>query len=283
MVAVLGGCFSTVPTSDLVFPEYAVIYREGAGRRVATLYRPSTGNGPFPAVVLMHTCGGIGQHIHDWAGRLTEVGYVALVVDSNGVRGVPNNCQGADAKVTVDEVAADAARALAHLRAQPWVDGERLAVMGFSFGAMAALRLSGESYQRRLADGVTGLRAVVFFYGACGTDSSSLAANQSSNNLADDIVTPTLMLLGGLDTETPPRFCTAKADRLRERGQPIAYKLYPDATHSFDSSRWGTEGRWIRHGQRGPFLYRYSAEATEDSWNEIQAFFARHLTPRPAR
>jgi len=33
----------------------------------------------------------------------------------------------------------------------------------------------------------------------------------------------------------------------------------------------------IRHGARGPFLYRYSPEATEDSWREVRAFFDRNV------
>jgi dienelactone hydrolase len=259
-----------IPKSPLAFPS------DRGAVQGSLLMRPD-GNGPFPGVVLMHTCGGVGDHMWDWGRRLSEAGYVALVVDSNTPRNVSNNCQGAASLISVDAVAGDGAAALAHLRTLPFVDGDRLGIMGFSFGAMASARLAGQAYQKRIEGGVPGLRAVVFFYGACGTDSPLPHVQASTNNLPDDVVTPTLLFLGALDTETPPQFCARKADWLRARGQPISYKLYPETTHSFDSQRWGTQGRQIFHGARGPFLYRYNPEATEDAWRETQAFFDRYL------
>ena len=56
------------------------------------------------------------------------------------------------------------------------IDPDRLALMGFSYGAMASLRLAGGAYQQRVQGGVPGLRAIAFFYGTCGTDSPNAAA-----------------------------------------------------------------------------------------------------------
>lgn len=70
-----------------------------------SLYRPE-GNGPFPAVVLLHTCGGIQPHISDWGQRLKESGYVALAVDSFTPRGARIVC--GNWQVSLDEVAGDA-------------------------------------------------------------------------------------------------------------------------------------------------------------------------------
>src|SRR5512140_1480438 len=51
------------------------------------------GVGPFPAVVLLHGCGGISQRRdHRWAERLTGWGYVTLQVDSFGLRGLSSVC-----------------------------------------------------------------------------------------------------------------------------------------------------------------------------------------------
>ena len=46
-----------------------------------TLFKPD-GAGPFPAVVLLHGCGGIRTHFVQWAGAIRDMGYVALLVDS---------------------------------------------------------------------------------------------------------------------------------------------------------------------------------------------------------
>src|SRR4051794_36355255 len=55
------------------------------------LYRPA-GVGPFPAMVILHGCDGIGRHYRDWARRLAGWGYEALLVDSFRPRGTPSVC-----------------------------------------------------------------------------------------------------------------------------------------------------------------------------------------------
>jgi len=275
--AVVAGCSAApLPPSPLNFPSEAATFSRPANLKQTVLYRPSDGTGPFPAVVLLHTCGGVGPHLYDWAQRLAQAGYVALIVDSHTPRGVTSNCQGAYAPVTLDDVATDASAALAHLRTLAFVQRNSLGVIGFSAGAMASIRLAGASYQRRLAHGTEGLRAIASFYPGCGTDSPNPAA-QAMSQWGDDIVTPVMLFLGASDDESPPHFCTGKAEQLRARGQPILYKVYPNTTHSFDSPLWGLQGRQIRHGTRGPFLYRYNPDATEDAWREVKAMFDRHL------
>lgn len=40
------------------------------------------GDGPFPAIVLLHGCRGITAYLEPWVERLVKWGYVALQVDS---------------------------------------------------------------------------------------------------------------------------------------------------------------------------------------------------------
>jgi len=108
------------------------------------------GDGPFPAVVMLHTCGGVGYHLNRWRRLLDEAGYVVLLVDSFTPRGAGVVCD--NWNVSVDEVAADALAAAAHLRKLPFVDGSRIGVVGFSYGAMAGLRLASEGYVKRQGD-----------------------------------------------------------------------------------------------------------------------------------
>jgi len=264
------GVPAAVAQSPLTFPS------ERGGHQGSALVLPQ-GEGPFPAVVLMPSCGGVRGHILEWSQRLARAGYAALIVDSLTPRNLRSNCTAAPAPLSVDDIARDAAAALAHLRKLPLIDKDRLALMGFSYGAMASLRLAGRAYQQRLPEGVPGLKAIAFFYGTCGTDSGSAAVQAASNNLPGDIATPTMMFLGAMDTESPWRFCSEGADRLRGRGQPIAYKLYPNTTHGFDQTEFAGPGRMVNQPGRGSFLYRYNPEATEDAWRETQAFFARTL------
>ena len=50
--------------------------------------------GPYPAVVVLHGCGGISSHSAQIADRLGSWGYVALAVDSLGPRGIVGQCGG---------------------------------------------------------------------------------------------------------------------------------------------------------------------------------------------
>jgi hypothetical protein len=45
------------------------------------------GDGPFPAIVLLHGCSGLGRANEVWTARLVDWGYVVLNVDSFGPRG----------------------------------------------------------------------------------------------------------------------------------------------------------------------------------------------------
>ena len=72
--------------------------RDGDLTLKGLLYRPD-GNGPFPAVVAMHNCGGlvnssgtIAARYRDWAQQLVKSGFVVLFPDSYGSRGLGNQC-----------------------------------------------------------------------------------------------------------------------------------------------------------------------------------------------
>src|ERR1700731_4728118 len=70
-----------------------------------TLTKPA-GDGPFPAVVLLHDCSGLGAHGSGaparWARELGGHGYVTLWPDSFSTRGVPDGvCTNADRPGTV--------------------------------------------------------------------------------------------------------------------------------------------------------------------------------------
>src|ERR1700752_2716973 len=80
LALMLGSCAST-PLEK--FPS-------AEGERIpgsrAEIYIPD-GSGRHPAIVMLHTCAGVGLHLNLWAARLMREGYVVLKVDSFGPRG----------------------------------------------------------------------------------------------------------------------------------------------------------------------------------------------------
>ena len=238
--ALLAGCATALP------PAPASV--QSLLRPHDTLYRP-VGAGPFPAVVLLHACLGVRAKDIRWAEALRDEGYVALVVDSMTGRGLTTLearsgvCQGMS--LWGGTRAADVAASLAYLRTRPEVDPARLAVIGFSHGAWAALDFLSAASD----DDVRGLRGVVGFYPYCGIASRARWRGWQAN-------VPTLFLLAKADKMVSATQCQDLAAKASAKGRPVSLTVYPDVGHSFD---WRP------------------SPATEDARRKVSAFLAEHL------
>ncbi len=83
LMGVLTACGAMVSFQNAKLSESDTI------RTISGLLAKPPGDGPFPAVVLLHTCGGLQPHvITDWPDYLTGLGYVTLSVDSFSPRGI---------------------------------------------------------------------------------------------------------------------------------------------------------------------------------------------------
>ncbi len=253
LLCLLGGC--AAPLADVKFPSGAQADRVTL---TGMLHRPAA-TGPGPAVVLLHTCAGLRPHVTAWAQWLAREGYVALIVDSFTPRGAANVCATLG-NPTVHEVAWDAMGALGYLRGQPFVDPDRIAVMGWSYGAMAALDASRANFIQMA--GGRGFRAAVPFYPHC-------------SYLSFDTAVPVLLLLAGSDDWTPSGACVERATALQREGRPIAWHVYRGATHGFDQADLGNRTVVVLG-----HTMRYDPAATRDSEARVRAFLAEQLKGR---
>ena len=112
----------------------------------AFLYRPE-GNGPFPAVVALHGCGGLynsGGAIRtvyrDWGQRLAAQGFAVVYPDSHAARALGNQC-GVRARAArlARERIADANAARVWFAEQSWAARDRISLLGWSSGGITAL------------------------------------------------------------------------------------------------------------------------------------------------
>src|ERR1700748_3344905 len=88
------------------------------------LLRRPEGAGPFPAIVLLHSCNGNWRKLDErWGRQIAPWGYVTLTVDSFGPRGIDNGTCG---NGTPTDMAFDAYRALDFLARQHAVDPDRV-------------------------------------------------------------------------------------------------------------------------------------------------------------
>lgn len=168
-------------------------------------------------MVLLHHCSGLTPNAMWWAEKLRSQGYVALAVNSFGVRNVRHCSDLGTLDHNVREIAADGIAALQYLRGQPFVDPVRIGVMGWSLGGMATLTLAATAGPPERS-----FRVAIAFYPYCDP-------YLSGSRL------PLLLLLGGADTLTPWATCVGRARRLQQQGQPVDTEVYPDAKHGFDA------------------------------------------------
>jgi dienelactone hydrolase len=199
------------------------------------LRRPS-GAGPFPAVVLLHSCNGNWKRLDErWGKQIAPWGYVTLTVDSFGPRGIDNTCTGGS---PVD-MAFDAYRALDFLVRQQSVDPDRVAVLGFSQGGWLAL----SSVERGVVEhsSPNKFRAAAAFYPNCRA-------------IQGNLTVPALILIGELDDWSSVAGCRQLAEggddygvSRRREGAPIKLIVYPGAYHAFDAPGLKTPRELLGH------------------------------------
>ena len=231
----------------------------------AQLFRPP-GAGPFPAVVLMHGCGGwqpaVLHALRAHADFLVSHGFAVLNLDSFGPRNKAGGQVCANWQLLQDARVYrtyDAFDALHYLQAQDFIDAQNIFLLGQSNGGSVAIKAALASDPRAYGRAGSAFRAVVAYYPWCGV------LGEPSLTL----VSPLLIFGAGLDDWTPPHQCV----QARASGAAMRVKIYPQAAHSFDVDIVVQRylGRWV-----GKNSY-----ALMDSRERMLAFFAERLTRVP--
>jgi dienelactone hydrolase len=234
------------------------------------------GDGPFPAVILVHSCGGMKQQLGFWRKEAVARGYVVLIIDAFTSRGSPN-CR-PRAPIPMTRGVKDVLDAAAHLKTFPFVDKNRIATIGFSWGGMAAMLAGSPGYASDVAPGIDRSTAAVALYPACYI--GPFGDFPGNEFLRPDLATPTLLLLGENDDETPASECLSRVPLHKERGNPLEVHVFEGATHCWDCSD--------QHGQRWSppwaggrqVVYRYDSSVTERSVNRAFEFIGRRMNVR---
>jgi dienelactone hydrolase len=227
----------------------------------AELYRPA-GDGPFPAVIVLHACNGVDPHQGMWARRLVDWGYVAIVPDSFGSRQVGSQCMGGT--VSGGKRASDVHGAAAYLRGLPFVRGDRIGMIGFSHGGWTVMKAVQSDIMQNLD--APPLQAAVAYYPIC-------SASEDVN-----LAVPTQVFIGELDDWTPADRCRAAKDYMTELKRPdlMTLTIYPGAYHGFDKAgamQYVTGAGNIAH------RLQYDGAANDDAAAKTHAFFDRLLKP----
>ncbi len=183
------------------------------------LARPQ-GEGPHPAVLVMHNALGLGAHVTHSARKLADLGYIALAADMYGTAlqgGEPDahvplfmDLQGDPAKLRARVLASHAA-----LLSVAGVDKARVAAIGYCFGGQCALELA-----RSGAD----VRSVVSLHGLL---TSQLLAEPES------VKAKVLVLTGAKDPYVPAADVAGFEREMEQAGAEWQVTVYGTGWHAF--------------------------------------------------
>ncbi len=244
----------------------------GANVLHAQLFRPE-GNGPFPVVIALHGCGGLGGRsepvqvrYRDWAEQLLRGGKAVLFPDSYGSRELGPQCQVRERRITARrERVTDILAARQWLMQQGWVARDRISLMGWATGASALLWAVRPQLLLHRAE--PDFRSAVAFYPDC----------RLSSRLGWSARIPTLVLIGANDDVSSPPACRQMVEGAHGRSALTRIVVYPSAYHDFDRPnlplRTTDQNTDVADPEKGHV--GTDAEARADSQRRVAEWLAR--------
>lgn len=233
-------------TDERITPSYVTYDSPGgnSGQMRGYLVRP-TGDGPFPAVLVVHENRGLNPYIEDVARRLGIEGFLALAPDAlHALGGYPGNDDAGremQAKLDRDKIFIDMLNSANHVKSHELSNG-KLGVTGFCFGGAVANYLAtamGED-----------LAASVPFYGSAPA--------------SEDVAKIKAAMLIHYAEEDPRVNETQAGYEEALKANNVAYEMhtYPGTQHGFHNNS----------------TQRYDEAAAKQAWDRTIAFFKKHLT-----
>lgn len=201
-----------------------------------------------PAVMVVHEWWGLNDQIKEEARRLAGEGYAVFAIDLYDGEVAADAARAGELAGQVRANPAEAERkmklAFDFLEAQPEVDANRMASMGWCFGGgMSAI--IGSSGDPRV-------KATVIYYGNPVTDASRL------RNMSQ----PVLGIWGVEDQSIKVDAVRAFEQSLTVQGTPVEFHYYDGAGHAFANPTRGDA---------------YRPEATADAWQKTLEFLEREI------
>jgi dienelactone hydrolase len=208
------------------------------------------GNGKYPAVVIVHALGGYQEANEGWfAAEFRKAGFASLTYDSFAARKiVPSRAGGAQLGDFAAGVA-DAYAALRSLAANPRIEADHVAIVGFSFGGEVAHLAALESLRRSLA-GELSFATFVSFYPA-GVYAPRVEAGAYTGR-------PVLMLLGDRDDNLPLDKVNGflRYEQALDASFPVQVRVYEGDQHAWTVASLGPARFYPQYGstKRCPYI-----------------------------
>jgi carboxymethylenebutenolidase len=216
----------------------------------------------YPAMIVIHEAGGLGEHIRDVCNRLAALGYVSLGVDLYTREGGPPPMDDVQALMrrlfSMSDATAlgDLEGAADLLRAREDVTG-RLGCIGFCMGGRYTLLFACASDRLDAAVDCWG----GFVDRATPDKRSTPARPKPPLELADQLRCPLLAAVGAEDQNPSPAIGEQLRERAARSGQEVEVDVYEGAGHAFFAD----------------YRPSYRAGPAAELWTRVVPFLARHL------
>ncbi len=235
------------------------------------------GDGPFPAVVLMHGCGGRQPMYDRYAALAVEAGVAAIVPDSFAPRGISRAealtyvCTGA--LLQGRERAGDLAVVLDWAKEHPLVDSANLAVAGWSHGGWTIMDLMTMDLARGRGpqglsdppdDALAGVNAAFLIYPYCAFPALSRDRLMLHPASIDAVIGSDDRVVGLAD-------CASTFAREAEQGREVSWEIWAGLGHSFDDPDQPAMLAQLRYDED-------AAARLEQAFSD---FLQRRLAPTP--
>ena len=192
------------------------------------------GRGPHPGVLVLQGGLGLGDEVRDYARRLADHGYAALVADSFAACGQALSPESAGERMMALQAAPARLRArvqagLDALASHQSVDRDRLAAVGFCFGGQCALELA-----RSGAD----LKVVISLHGLLTTENPAQPGS---------IRGQVAIFTGAKDPLAPREHVDQIRDEMTAAGARWQVTVFGEGWHGFSDPHPNPRYDWIRY------------------------------------
>ena len=257
---------------------YVTFASESGGRAITVagrLVRPGEpAKGPWPAVVILHGSGGPSGREDGYAAALAAQGIASLAIDEWVPRGFMNGGRPAGVPETLSDVYA----ARQWLASQADIKGDRIGVMGFSFGGVASMLTATRPYQAQYGHD-RAFQAIMPVYPVCWV------YNHVPNYEFKDLTgAPVRIVYGTADEyDEDANTCPSLVRSLSHQDQAhVRLVAIAGAHHAFDKP--GEDRKVVdaygHRGKGGLVQMRFDRRSMETAHRAAAAFFGQALGGR---
>jgi len=236
----------------------AITFQNGDVTLAGNLWIPA-GDGPFPAIVLIHGAGKITSQDYNYLSFFfVQHGFATLTYDKRGVGESSGSYKRVDVKngeAVLEDLSNDAVAGVEFLKCHDRIDPNRIGLFGVSQGGwiapLAASKSSDIAFIVLYSGPVSTVGQEMFYSGTTGAgpgDKVEGISLKQASDMASDyagphgfdplpsleaIDIPGLWMFGSQDRSTPAALSVENLDTLvTQQDKEFSYIIYPNADHS---------------------------------------------------